>query len=364
MVPRRGAVGLWLRLLLSLVLGAALLAALLGHIEVIPRSWDVAPWAVLAYLASLAVYFLARAGRWYFLLRPLGAVSPFTATVTALAGILWIMLLPFRLGELARPLFLAQTTTIRASEAVGTVALERVIDGLMVCALFFASAALLPADLDLGGLHDSALVVTAVFATGLVVLLAAARWPGAVGRAIGWIFDRLAPPLSRRLTAAAEGVAHGLRALPSVGPLAAFLAATMVYWAANVLGCWVLAHGCGLPLSVVEMAGIVAIINIVLLVPAGPAQVGSFQAGVVLGLSLFVTDDVLRREGSTFVFILYAAQASATVALGLWAQRRLALDWGAVLRFSAAGPDQSDTAASPPADPPADPPAKNRSTIP
>ena len=76
--PRRSptATRLWLRLSLSLVITAAVLLLVSRQVDAIPDDLSVPLWAVPAYLATLVLYFLARAGRWWFLVRPLGAVQP------------------------------------------------------------------------------------------------------------------------------------------------------------------------------------------------------------------------------------------------------------------------------------------------
>ena len=184
--PRRSptATRLWLRLSLSLVITAAVLLLVSRQVDAIPDDLSVPLWAVPAYLATLVLYFLARTGRWWFLVRPLGPVRFRALLGVGFAGILWILLLPWRLGEFVRPLLLARASTIPFAQALGTVALERVVDGLVVCGLFFAAAAALPQQLgghDSAGLYAACLGVAALFGGLLLVLLALAIWPRAVG---------------------------------------------------------------------------------------------------------------------------------------------------------------------------------------
>ncbi len=308
----------------------AFLAAVAKQIDVIPDDLSVQPWVLPAYALSLVAYLVGRAGRWWFLVRPLGEVSWTTTTHVGLAGIMWVVLLPFRLGELARPVLLAQVSSVGIARALGTVAIERVVDGLFVCGLFF---------LTLGGpdpsgdvapaLYDVARVVMAGFAAALVVLVMMARFPGAMGRLVDGTIGYVAPALGRKLASLADGVAHGLAALPSALPLMWFLLCTAAYWAVNVLGVWMLAHGCGLDLGLAEAGGVVAIIAIGLLVPAGPGQLGNFQGAGLAALAVFATADIVHTRGAVFLFWLYAMQLSVIVAGGLYAHRRLPVDWRA-----------------------------------
>lgn len=295
------------------------------QVDAVPSDLRVPLWAVPAYLATLVLYFLARAGRWWFLVRPLGPVRFRALLGVAFAGILWILLLPWRLGEFVRPLLLARATTIPFAQALGTVALERVVDGLVVCALFFAAAAALP--LQLAGLYAACLGVAALFGGLLLVLLALAIWPRAIGALLRATLGRLAPGLADRLAELARGLAEGLAALPSPRPLLLFLAVTLAYWACNALGMWLLARGCGLELGLAETAAVLAVLNLTLLIPGPPAHVGTFQLGVLTGLALFVPPELVAARGPVYAFWLYVCQLGMIVALGLPATLRLRWGW-------------------------------------
>ena len=119
------ATGFWLRLAASLAVAGLFAWALTPYIDAIPADASVAPAAMLGFAALLLAYLFARGARWIFLLRPLAPVPLPTALSVGLAGSMWIALLPFRLGELARPLLLSKTTSIDVGRGLGVVALER-----------------------------------------------------------------------------------------------------------------------------------------------------------------------------------------------------------------------------------------------
>jgi hypothetical protein len=329
----------WLRLSLSLVISAGFCFALLRRIEPIPaHPWPPA-WVLPSYLASLLAYFVFRAGRWHYLVAPLGEVDVRTTLAVSMAGTMWIMVLPLRLGEFARPLFLAQKSKIGVGQAFGTVAIERVVDGLFVCALFFIALPFLP---EVHGeqaaaverLRTLGLLASAGLFGVLVVLVAMALAPGTVGRLVTATLGRLIPPLADKLARLASSVAEGLAALPSIGALLKFLAGTLAYWLTNALGTWLLARGCGLDVSFGAAVAMMSVLGISLLIPGGPGQIGIFHYGMFLGLSMFVSETVLHEQGSVFIFWMFVTQLSMGVVLGVIAQRMLALDWRATLTRS------------------------------
>jgi hypothetical protein len=91
----------------------------------------------------------------------------------------------------------------------------------------------------------------------------------------------------------------------------------------NALAISLLARACGLDLPITATLQVLAVMNVALLVPGGPAQLGVFQGAVALGLSLVADADTIRHQGSTFTFYLYVGQLGALTIAGAWAQRRL-----------------------------------------
>lgn len=331
--------GLLVRLVLSVLLAGAFAAALWPYLRAVPSDLSIAAWAIPVYLLTLVPYHLARAGRWHALVRPLGAVPLWVTLRVSLAGYMWIALLPFRLGELARPLLLAQRSDISVHRALGTVAIERVLDGLVICSLFFAATAgregQAEGQTEVVQLQHAATGVMALFSTALVGLVVMARWPRAMGGLLDATLGRVLPRVGRWAAGLSRGVAEGLRALPRGGSLLVFVLVTLVYWGSNALGLWVLARGCALPIGLADAVLVMAVMNIALLVPGGPAQLGIFQTGVALGLHMVLPATTIRDDGSTFAFYLYVCQLSTIVLAGWWSQHGLRLDWRAVIELRA-----------------------------
>ena len=204
---------------------------------------------------------------------------------------MWIMVLPLRLGEFARPLFLEQKTDIGFGQALGTVAIERVVDGLFVCgAVLRGSCRCCPRS---AASRPSPSIACA--ASGCSPARACSRcwwsywpWPwrrARVGRLVAATLGRLVPPLADKLEGLARSIAEGLAALPSIAPLLKFLAGTVAYWAPTRSGpgCWpaAAASTSGFP----EALAMMSVLGISLLIPGGPGQFGMFHYGMILGLA-------------------------------------------------------------------------------
>jgi len=102
-------------------------------------------WAHFAvYLAGWLglqiIVHLCRSLRWNELLAPLGVRVP-AGPLLAISsvGFMAILALPVRLGEFVRPGLLAKGGYSTAAAALGTVAVERIVDGLIISLLVFGA---------------------------------------------------------------------------------------------------------------------------------------------------------------------------------------------------------------------------------
>src|SRR2546423_481050 len=90
-----------------------------------------------AYAAVLVAIHLVRTVRWGILLEPLGHVGFKRLNSASAIGFMLLMLLPLRLGELARPLLIARPpqqsgARLSRSGAMASIVVERIVDGIAV----------------------------------------------------------------------------------------------------------------------------------------------------------------------------------------------------------------------------------------
>jgi hypothetical protein len=117
-----------------------------------------------------------------------------------------------------------------------------------------------------------------------------------------------------------------MRALPSASAIASVVLATLAYWAANALGMVALLHAFAWPLPPVAGATLVCVLVIGVMIPAGPGLLGTYQAALLAGLSVY---QVGGDDAVAFSLVAYLGNLAVLVAFGLphvWrAQRRAAL---------------------------------------
>jgi hypothetical protein len=183
---------------------------------------------VLPYLGILLLVHLTRTARWGSLLASQERVRFRSLNDASAIGFMMLLVLPFRLGEFARPFLIAQRSSIRRSAAMTTVVLERIADGVFVSLLLRGLLFVVHTDAPEARLaRAGANAMFFIFFGGFLLLLLAAwhhdwavrvvgTWPhlAGAGRAGGWGGGHL------RLGAEAASPESGAAGLPRVdGPL-------------------------------------------------------------------------------------------------------------------------------------------------
>lgn len=284
-------------------------------------------WLVPHVVLLQCVHWL-RALRWGSLLSGLERV-PFRALNEATAvGNMLFVLLPLRLGEFARPVLISRRSSIRASAALTSVVLERIIDGVAVALLLEGTLWWLGDATETlrylrWGTH---LMLTAFLGLWAVLLLA--YWQRAL--AVRWVrlgLGRVSPGLAERVAGLMDSFVGAVRQVSGPRQFFSAVVMTVALWVVNGLAILVLAQafdcagetGACVPLRLDVFQSFVVMGVTVLggMIPAAPGQAGTFQAGVKVSLSLFVPAAVLNGTGLAFANVMWLATMLHQVALGL-----------------------------------------------
>jgi hypothetical protein len=142
------------------------------------------------------------------------------------------------------------------------------------------------------------------------------------------VLGRLSPKLTDRAVYIVDGFVSALRQLPDARNLALFVFWTAVYWGANGYGMSFLtkAFDCSnavagaacepLTLTVFQGFVVLSVLIVGLMIPAAPGSAGTFQAFALLGMSVFVSADVVNSSGVAYANVLWVVQILQQVLLG------------------------------------------------
>ncbi len=266
------------------------------------------------------------AWRWRHLLAPLMAPAPgvpalFGMTMT---GYFFNTFFPARAGDLMRAHLLSRRSGLSRTTILATVVIEKLFDGLALLVLLVAG---IPA-LSIGEGRAEQLGLVAVLVLGL-----------ALGGLLifHWQADRVVAltarlvevlPVPERIGSLAVRLVHtfsaGLRVFEKPGPLLKSAAISLLVWitAAGMFWAALAAFQIDMP-SVSALLLMTAIVNLGLLIPAMPGNVGNYEALILTALVL-ILPGIDKDMAVAFALVFHAAQLLATLLVGglaFWSQR-------------------------------------------
>jgi uncharacterized protein (TIRG00374 family) len=215
---------------LGLLVSALFIGLFLWGID-LRKAWDAlldANYGIA--LLSLPVYLVAvwfRTIRWQVLLRPLGEFRGVRLFPLVIIGFMTNNLIPARIGELVRAYLLGEREGTSKAAALGTIAVDRLFDGLTLVLMLAIVGAV-------AGVNDvlraTAIVSAAVFGAALVVMLAVASSETRARTLVGLVLRRLPERLRAPADALVERFLVGLRSLRSPSDMALVALWSTVSW--------------------------------------------------------------------------------------------------------------------------------------
>jgi glycosyltransferase 2 family protein len=260
---------------------ALLLPAIVSAIALVAVVWwasrqempdlPAASVALPRLAAALGLYALAtilRGERWLRLLRHGGAsLSRLDAYAITTVGYMGNNALPARAGDVLKAVLSARVSRTPATDGFGALVAERVLDVAALVLVFTVLVATLNLPLGIEGWKLALVGLALVLAVGAAAFLG--RDTGA-GRRLRALAARLLAPTRRLWSATGAGL----------------LALSIALWLVEGSVYAVLGAVAGLQLSLLDGLYIMALANLVALVPAAPGYVGTFDAAVILGVRL------------------------------------------------------------------------------
>ncbi|HYM14995.1 MAG TPA: lysylphosphatidylglycerol synthase transmembrane domain-containing protein [Dehalococcoidia bacterium] len=303
------------------------------------RAFQDADWRLA--LLALPIYFaglFVRTLRWQYLLRPVKKVGALRLFPVVIVGLMANNILPARAGELARAYVLGQREQISKTTSLGTIAVDRLFDGvtlipmMLICAAIVGDQASFPVfgyDLNFAGLG---IVMAVLFGVALGVLFYLALSDR--GRhLLHRIVHRFAPA---RLKPHVETLLHsffeGLHALRSPVDLAAAWVMSLISWTLEATMYFVVARAFGIHENFAVFLLLTAAANLAIAVVATQGGVGAFELVVSKTIIAFAAagaaQDTVKRDAAAYAIGLHALLLVPIVVIGLL------IMWMMDLRFS------------------------------
>lgn len=315
-VVKSRTVARWTYLSFGLALGALLLLLALQSVDAAALADALAatdPLLLLLGLLTVGATIVAKALRWRLLFYPQHRTQSWTVLTSALViGQTVNFLLPARLGELARAYLAGEAEGQGKLLALGTIVVEKLLDGLTLLLLLALLFVVVPVPdwLRLSG-GISALVLVILLLAVLLLTGQRRRLLGAMDRA-GDVVPALERLGLRRRTAA---LADGLSALQSGWVNVRLLLWTAGIWLLAGLSNYLilLALRIEVPLLIASLV-VLVVVHLGMVVPSTPARIGVFHYLCLLSLSLL---GVEQSVALAYGFVLHGVVVLPVIVAGL-----------------------------------------------
>jgi len=221
------------------------------------------------------------------------------------------VVIPARLGELARMYLVGTREGVSKTRVGATIVVEKVTDLAVfaLCVGYLLVAMTLPSRMAHSG---AALAVTAAILATAILLLSFCG--GALLRLVEAIARHFPDKWSARLIAFTEAALSGLRSLRDwkAGLTISLLSVAILFFSISVN--YVLFAAAGLSLSPLAAIFLTAVLRVGEAPPSLPGKVGLFQYLVILALGTFGVD---RTLALTYSFVLYAVAVLPVLLAGI-----------------------------------------------
>lgn len=266
---------------------------------------------ILLSILLMCLMQLIRTWRWGLILLPLANLGKLDLFAVANVGFFAIAALPVRLGEFARPFLVSRYRTVKMSAALGTIFVERFLDGLAILSLAFL--ALLFTSLPPWMVRANYIFLLINMVLLVVVILAVFR-RSQLDNFFSAIISWLPARWGKVLTQLFHQFLDGFQIIGDASRLLQVLSLSLLIWLCNVLAiyCLFLAFQFSLPPVSALVLMIILIIGIA--IPTAPGFIGNWHYSCVLGMSLY---GIAKEEALAFAVVYHFLAVGLTIVIGL-----------------------------------------------
>jgi hypothetical protein len=286
---------------------------------------------VVGFAVAMLVSMLTKYLRYHFLLAPITRLPLRRLLSISSIGMALVTLLPFRLGEFARPAMLRQKGKVSGWAVTGTVGAERIIDGVAFGLTLLLGLAFAPPRSPLpdriGNLGVPAALVpraavaaTSAFGVALVVMAAFFWWRSLARRLTERVIGIFSKKLGARVADIVSNMSDGFKFLPNLRYTVPYLLVTLVSIISHIWAIAWLAQAVGIStLTFAQASVVVGVLALGFALPNAPGFFGAVQLALYAGLALYVTPEEVISSGATLAFLFYVTYLGIVILMAMLA---------------------------------------------
>jgi glycosyltransferase 2 family protein len=260
------------------------------------------PYYLVPYLGLVAIEVILRAWKWQVLLAPIKRASFRNLISATLIGLMANNVLPARAGEFVRAYVGARKERIAFTASFATVAVDRLLDGLTVSAIFVLAVVVQPLrdEVKLGGYTAAAL-----YAGALAFFVILVTKEDLAFRIVGSVLRFFPERAAQFITRLLRSFVTGLGALKDGRLLATAIFISVLIWLGYALTVFVMALAMDIQLTLLQAFVVLLIVTILLTLPSTPGFLGAMELGITWGLVLFGVD---TSQAFAFALVYHVTQ--------------------------------------------------------
>jgi len=295
--------------------------------EVLSYLTDVNLKFFVLIIVLVPLHLLTRAIRWEYLLKAeKKSTSLFNRFAANTIGFTVTLIFPGRLGELVKPIYLAQKENMRKGFVLGTVVVERIFDIFTMCFLlgsFLIAKPLYPsyfyADSEAySNLYLWGIVGVSFASLMLFVVLSLHFFKEKTLSIISKLMKPLPERISKKILELVHEFIGGLKFFHSIGNLFIYILLSFVVWIGIIFYYWIFFFAYDISVRFFLLIPFCFLTMVGASIPT-PGMVGGFHYFSKLGMTSFFQIDGNQAVGMTI--IVHAVQVVMTCLLGyaiLW----------------------------------------------
>lgn len=281
-------------------------------------------WMIPSAAAMLAAI-ASRAERWRWMLGGRDRV-PLSRSFRAVSiGYLITNILPFRLGELIRPIVIARGGQVGAMQALSTIAVEHILDVWIVLGIFAAVLPGLPLpESAAAGARSGAIIFGAAAVAAVIAVWQRDRFE----RLVGWMLHRIPRLHPESWLRRFNSIMDGLNVIRSPRLFAGTFAWSIGAWLLSALSFHVGLLGFVPDAPFTASLFVTVTTTLVLLAPSSPGYVGVLEVAIQQSLLVFA---IAGEVGLAYAIAFHAMEFIVMNVAGVIGVVREGMSWSSMM---------------------------------
>ena len=253
---------------------------------------------------------IVRAYRWKLIMDPVEKIPLHDVFSATMVGYFGNGILAFRLGELLRAYSVTSGRHMSATQAFGTVIMERILDLLMVLLVFVLLIPWFPFE------HEGIRLGVYIFLgiTFAIILGIFLSWKFNLMGKIGDVAF-LQKGIGQKLFQALNKIFDGIVLIKKTDHAVGIVLSSILLWGFYYAVTFIILDACDLNLGIIGTGIILVLGSIVIGIPALPGSAGTYDAGIKF--SLMVVFGIASEKALTYAIVSHAVSYFPLVIIGM-----------------------------------------------